>query len=155
MQCYLQSKLLENNKEVTRSSTLNTETTSTGIVKTWRTDYYYLGLLTLLVIELIKNFRSAAMVSSTSLSKRNFLEFLNVLKKLWSTSWESQRSTVLCHLSEEKFANGFQASLMLALTEYLMVSLSMYKAQEGFNLFSKIKMSCTHLFLNFPKECAP
>lgn len=63
VQCYLQSKLLENNKEVAGSPTLNTETTSTGTVTTWRTDYHYLGLLTLLVIEPIKNFRSAAMVS--------------------------------------------------------------------------------------------
>jgi hypothetical protein len=77
VQCYLQSKLLENNKEVTRSSTLNTETTSTGTVTTWRTDYYYLGLLTLLVIGLIKNGQGK---SSTSLNKRNFVEFLNVLK---------------------------------------------------------------------------
>jgi hypothetical protein len=92
--------------------------------------------------------------SSTSLNKRNFVEFLNVLKKLWSTSWESQRSTALCYWSEPKFANGFQASLMLALTEHLMVSLSTYKARASFNLFSKLKMSCTHLFLNLPKEYA-
>jgi hypothetical protein len=86
------------------------------------------------------------------LRKRNFVEFLNVLKKLWSTPWESQRSTVLCCWSEAKFANGFQASLMLALTEHLKISLSTYKAQASFNLFSKLKMSFTHLFLNLPKE---
>jgi hypothetical protein len=92
--------------------------------------------------------------SSASLNKRNFVEFLNVLKKIWSTSWESPRSTVLCYWSEAKFANGFQALRMLALTELMMVSLSSYKAQASLNLFSKLKMSCAHLFLNLPKEHA-
>ena len=146
---------------------LNTETTSTGTVKTWRTDYYYLDLLTLLVIEPNQElpFRSHCK-SSTSLfkdaddlprlRKQNFVEFLNVLKKLWSTSWESQRSTVQCYWSEAIFANGCQASLMLALTEHLKVSLSTYKAKASFNLFSKLIMSCTHLFPKSSKRiCTP
>jgi len=62
MHCYLQLKLLENNKELTYSST--GETTSPGIMnKLKRTHEYYVGLLMLRALYQIKNFRSRAMMN--------------------------------------------------------------------------------------------
>jgi hypothetical protein len=62
VRCYLQLKLLENNKELTYSST--GETTSTGIMnKLERTQEYYVGLLVLRVLYQLKNFRSGTMMS--------------------------------------------------------------------------------------------
>jgi hypothetical protein len=60
--CYLQLKLLENNKGLTYSST--EETTSLGIMnKLKRTHEYYVGLLMLRVLYQLKNFCSGAMMS--------------------------------------------------------------------------------------------
>jgi len=60
--CYLQLQLLENNKELTCSST--GETTSPGIMnKLKRAHEYYVGFLMLHVLYQIKNFRSGAMMN--------------------------------------------------------------------------------------------